>query len=143
MKTEKQLRNKRPVRRAFTLMEIIVVVTIIALLATVIAPRLIDKIGWAKDRTARTNVEAIATAVQLYLAETDGNLTDGFDLNDLLVPAEDGGGPGGPYLDKAEDLYDPWKNVYVIRVPGDVNYDFDIISIGADGQLGTEDDITN
>ena len=142
MKPRKQIRSNRPVRRAFTLIEIIVVVTIIALLAAVIAPRLFGRIDWAKENAARADVESIAAAVKLYLMESNRNLNDGFELRDLMVPAEDGGGLSGPYLEKDEDLYDPWKNAFVIRFPGDVNYDFDIISIGKDGQLGTEDDIT-
>ena len=142
MKPRKQIRNNRPVRRAFTLIEIIVVVTIIALLAAVIAPRLFGRIDWAKENAARADVESIAAAVKLYLMESNRNLNDGFELRDLIIAAEDGGGLNGPYLEKDEDLLDPWKNAFVIRFPGDVNYDFDIISIGKDGQLGTEDDIT-
>ena len=53
------------------------------------------------------------------------------------------GGPQGPYFAKAEDLIDPWGNPYLMRVPGDVNYDFDIYSIGPDLQEGTDDDIVN
>ena len=61
----------------------------------------------------------------------------------LLIPATDGGGPQGPYFNKQDDLLDPWDNPYLIRVPGEVNYDFDIFSVGPDGQEGTEDDIVN
>lgn len=143
MKTKSQIRNNRSNKRAFTLIEIIVVVTIIALLAAVVAPRLMDRIGWAKNKTAATGVKAIATAVQMYVADTGISLNDGFELEQLLLPAEDGGGDQGPYLEKSDDLLDPWKNAFVIKVPGDVNYSFDIISVGEDGQLGTEDDITN
>ena len=137
------MRNNRPVRRAFTLIEIIVVVTIIALLAAVIAPRLFTRIDWAKENAASADVKSIADAVKMYLMDTGKNLNEGFELRDLMIPAADGGGLSGPYLEKDEDLFDPWKNAFVIRFPGDVNYDFDIISIGKDGQLGTEDDITN
>ena len=137
----KQLR--RPVRRAFTLVEIIVVVTIIAVLAALIAPRLFGRLTWAKARAAESEVKAIETAVNLYLNDTGELLSSNFDLDILLVPAEDGGGPMGPYFKKADDLVDPWGNVYVMRVPGDRNYDFDIYSFGADGQEGTEDDIVN
>ena len=133
----------RPVRRAFTLMEIIVVVTIIALLATLIAPRLIGQIGGAKVGVAKSEVRAIGTAVTLYVTETGTTLDDSFDLDVLLLAPDEGGGPQGPYLNKADDLIDPWENLYAIRVPGDVNYDFDVYSIGPDGQAGTDDDISN
>ncbi len=134
---------RRPVRRAFTLVEIIVVVTIIALLATLIAPRLWGRLTWAKNRTAEAEVKAIETAVNMYVNDESITLTDDFDLQILLVPAEEGGGCLGPYFQKADDLLDPWKNDYVIRVPGELNYDFDIVSLGADGIEGTEDDIVN
>lgn len=143
MKTRKQLRSKRPAKRAFTLMEIIVVVTIIALLAAVIAPRLMSQIPKARITTAGSGAKAIATAVQLYLIDTGTLINDGFELDLLLDAAEDGGGSSGPYLDNSDKLLDPWDNAYVIRVPGEKNYDFDIVSLGLDGQFGTEDDITN
>ncbi len=136
-------RRDRQVRRAFTLVEIIVVVTIIAVLAALIAPRLFGRLIWVKAKAAASEVKTIETAVNLYLNDTGEMLNSNFDLDVLLVPAEDGGGPMGPYFNKADALIDPWGNAYVMRVPGDVNYDFDIFSIGADQQEGTEDDIVN
>ena len=135
--------QRRQARRAFTLMEIIVVVTIIALLATLIAPRLIGQIGGAKVGVAKSEVRAIGTAVTMYVTETGTTLDDSFDLEVLLLPPDEGGGPQGPYLNKADDLIDPWENFYAIRVPGEVNYDFDVYSVGPDGQAGTDDDISN
>ncbi len=136
--------HQRPqVRRAFTLMEIIVVVTIIALLATLVAPRLIGQVFRAKVSKAKSEVRAIGTAVTLYVTDTGTALVDSFDLDVLLLPPEEGGGPQGPYLNKADDLIDPWENLYAIRVPGEVNYDFDVYSVGPDGHAGTEDDISN
>ncbi len=133
----------RHARRAFTLVEIIVVVTIIAVLAALIAPRLFGRLTWAKVRTAGAEVKAMETAVNLYLTDTGETLTSNFDLEVLLIPAEDGGGPQGPYFQKADDLLDPWNNPYVVRVPGEVNYDFDIVSWGPDAEEGTDDDIVN
>jgi len=136
-------RVRRQVRRAFTLVEIIVVVTIIAVLAALIAPRLFGRLVWVKAKAAGAEVKAIETAVNLYFNDTGAILNSNFDLDMLLVPAEDGGGPQGPYFSKAEALIDPWGNPYLIRVPGDVNYDFDVFSIGPDLQEGTDDDIVN
>jgi general secretion pathway protein G len=135
--------RRRGARRAFTLVEIIVVVTIIAVLAALIAPRLFGRLTWAKVRTAEAEVKAMETAVNLYLNDTGETLTSNFDLEVLLIAAEDGGGPQGPYFQKAEDLLDPWSKPYVIRVPGEVNYDFDIVSSGPDAEEGTDDDIVN
>lgn len=135
--------QRRPLRRAFTLIEIIVVVTIIALLATLVGPRLIGQVARAKESKAKSEVRAIGTAVTMYVTDTGTTLNDSFDLEVLLLPPDDGGGPQGPYLNKADDLIDPWENLYLVRIPGEVNYDFDVYSIGPDGQSGTEDDISN
>ena len=135
----------RRTRRAFTLIEIIVVVTIIAILAAAIAPRLLGRLQWAKENKAESEVKAIASAVEMFILDSGGNLSDDFDLAILLLQPEEGGGPEGPYFKKkkSEELLDPWESPYVIRFPGTVNYDFDIVSAGPDRRVGTDDDITN
>ena len=134
-------------RRAFTLMEIIVVVTIIALLAGIIVPRMWSRVAGAKQAAAKNEVKLIAAQVITYMMDAGlSQLDDDFDLELLLATPDEGGGSGGPYLQKLDDLIDPWGNRYDIIIPGEVNFDFDIISYGADGQPGGEaeaEDITN
>jgi general secretion pathway protein G len=123
-----------------------VVVTIIALLATLVAPRLLSQVGKAKKSTARAKAATVAEAVNLYLLDMALSApSDNFDLQVLLMRPDDGGGPTGPYLERAEDLLDPWDNPFIIVVPGEVNASFDIVSYGEDGQPGGEgvaEDIT-
>jgi general secretion pathway protein G len=134
-------------RRGFTLLEIIVVVTIIALLAGIVIPRLWARVGTAKTAAAESETKAIAAQVVAFMLDAGlSRPDDDFDLEMLLLAPEDGGGSNGPYLQKADDLLDPWGNRYDIIIPGEVNYDFDVISYGADGQPGGEGenaDITN
>lgn len=136
----------RPAARAFTLLEIIVVVMIIAVLATLVTPRLLSRVGSAKQTAAMAKAATIAKTVNLYLLDTGTSApSDDFDLEILLLSPDEGGGPSGPYLERAEDIIDPWGNQYEIIVPGDVNASFDVLSWGEDGQPGGEgpnEDIT-
>lgn len=124
-------RQFRTVRRAFTLLEIIVVVTIIALLATMVAPKLLQNIWKAKQRVARAEVASIQQQLALYLA--DNGLTKPSEDLELSVLTT---GPEAKL--KPDDLKDPWGRDYILAVPGDSGQDFDIISYGADGQPGGE-----
>ncbi len=130
----------RTYRRGFTLIEIIVVVMIIAVLATLIAPRLMSRVGTAKQTAAKAKAATIAKTINLYVLDMGlSKPSDDFDLEILLRSPEDGGGPQGPYLERADDIIDPWGNPFEVIVPGEVNASFDIISFGEDGEEGGED----
>lgn len=131
-------RHRRPLsRRGFSLLEVIIAVSIIALLATLVVPRLTKFLSGANESKAVAEVNSLANTVKLYMAsETTGRLTDDFQLEQLL----DG---DDPYLNSPEDLVDPWGNNYEIIIPGERNLDFDIICYGADGKPGGDEDIIN
>ena len=128
-------------RRAFTLLEIIVVVMIIAVLATLVAPRLLSRVGTAKQTAAIAKAATIAKCVNLYVLDKGLSApSDDFDLEVLLLPSDNGGGPSGPYLERADDLVDPWGNPFEILLPpGTINASFDIVSWGEDGEPGGEE----
>ncbi len=136
--TESRRRPSRRLRRrAFTLLEIIVVVTIIALLATMVAPRVLKWLGKANVNVAQAEVAKLAETVRLYLLDNNLSRPDTDMELDVLLEGDD------PDLEKDEYLIDPWEHPYELVVPGEVNIDFDIVSLGEDGELGTDDDITN
>lgn len=121
--------------RGFTLLEIIIAVTIVAILAAVIVPRLTGFIGQAKNDRAKADAATLAKQVELYMTKFGvSRLPNGFAL-DVLAEGDD------PMLRNRKQLLDPWNHPFEIRVPGVANVDFDIISVGEDGELGTPDDI--
>ncbi len=119
-------------RRGFSLIEVIVAVTIIAIMAAVAIPRLTRFIGSAKEKRAKSEVAQLAQQVRLYMTDYGmSTVPDDFELI-LLVEGED------PYLESESALEDPWGHPYELRIPGDVNLDFDVVSLGADGQVAGE-----
>ena len=128
----------RRMRRGFTLVEVIVMVTIVAILGGVVATTMLSQGAEGRARAAEIGAARIRTAIQQYLVDA-GQSRPGqdFELNLLLLTAEDGGGRTGPYLNSEDHLQDPWSNFYVLEFPpGTKNFDFDVVSYGEDGQVG-------
>lgn len=114
------------------------VVVILGVLAALIAPRLLGRVGQSKQSVAKANAATLATQVKLFIA--DHGMPESGSSIDILFnrPSNIEEANWGPYVDSPEALKDPWGNLYVLRIPGEVNVDFDIVSYGADGQPGGE-----
>ena len=132
-----EIRNRR---RAFTLVELMLVVTIIGILAALVIPKIAGKSEQARVTAAHADIYGgIKTALDSY--EVD----NGFypkSLQDLLVQPSNARNWHGPYLDKLP--LDPWGSAYVYYYPGKHNPSgYDLLSIGPDQKEGTDDDIGN
>ncbi len=127
--------------RGFTLVELLLVLMILALIGGLVLPRIIGKAEGAKAIAAALQVDRLSMAVESYYLDT-GSTPDSLAL--LVTESGDVRGWNGPYV-RASLLKDPWGRDYEYRYPGE-HGDFDLMSLGADGQLGGEDrnaDINN
>jgi len=130
---------KRRKQSGFTLIEILVVITILAILAGLLVPRVMDRPDQARVVAAKNDVRAIQSAVNLYRLDNGVYPSTEQGLMALVQRPETGNVPRnwkqGGYLDRVPK--DPWGNDYQYLYPG-VHGEVDIFSLGADGQPGGE-----
>lgn len=125
-------------RLAFTLVELMVVIVIIGLLASIVAVNVVPFITKAKVKAAQTQIKTLHKAVKFYKIDT-GQYPDS--LEDLVEqpPGVTGWNKDG-YLDGVADIpLDPWNYPYEYDYPGEYGV-YDIFSLGADGKEGGEDE---
>lgn len=125
----------------FTLIEILLVVIIIGILVSLVAPRLASRSEEARKQAAKADIEGgISLALDLY--EVDNGRYPA-KLEDLNAKPSDAGNWKGPYLKKGLPK-DPWGTPYTYKMPGTHNTaSYDLYSAGPDKQEGNEDDIVN
>lgn len=129
------LQAARTAARGFTLLELLVVMVIIGLLASYVAPRFFDHIGKAEAKTARAQLDALNKALAAYRLDTGHFPSTEQGLKSLVERPGDEAKWSGPYLAKALPP-DPWDHAYVYRRPGDAGRDYELLSLGKDGQPG-------
>ena len=128
----------------FTLLELLVVLVILGLLATLVGPRLFANISKSETKVARAQIAAIETAVENYRVDTGSFPSTEQGLAALEKAPANETKWGGPYLKKALPL-DPWGKAYQYRLPGEKS-EFDIFTLGKDGKAGgtgNDEDVFN
>ena len=129
--------NKRSkFQQGFTLIELLIVMAILAMLAGVVGPTIIGKMGGARVDTAKTQIKNLETSLDAYRLDVGKYPRS---LNALLKNEGNSKLWNGPYIKKSVPQ-DPWKNSYQYRKPGRHSNDYDLYSFGADGKEGGAED---
>jgi general secretion pathway protein G len=114
----------------FTMIELLIVIVILGLLASLVAPKFFSQLSTAERGIAAAQMNAFETALDTYRLDMGTYPSNLEALRKSDKPRWD-----GPYLPKAVPL-DPWGNPYVYVVPGEDSNPYSILSYGADGQVG-------
>ncbi|MEM8782382.1 MAG: type II secretion system protein GspG [Planctomycetota bacterium] len=110
--------------RGFTFIEVMVVVVIIGLLAGAVALKVTSNVAQARQNRAKSDIATIVTAIETYRLNSARLPTNAQGLSVLAI----------------ESTTDPWGRDYQYNVPGPSGKDFEVVSYGADGQPGGEDE---
>ena len=122
----------------FTLVEMLVVITIIGLIMGLVGPRVLNYLAESKVKAAKIQIESLSAAIDLYYLD-NGHYPSPNDGLEALVrkPAGDDGW-NGPYLKTPKAPDDPWGHAYLYKVPGE-HAPYEVASYGPAGPQGADD----
>jgi general secretion pathway protein G len=126
-------RKASPGEAGFTLVELLVVLVILVLIASIIGPRVIGYLGNARSKTATVQIESMTTAADLFRIDVGRYPTEAEGLDALVKQVGTIPGWSGPYLAKGAVPLDPWGKPYVYEIN---DQGVRIKSYGADGKEG-------
>ena len=141
----KKLKRRKRDEGGFTLIEILVVITIIALIMSLVGPRVLNYLAESKVKAAKIQIQSFGSALDLYNLDIGRYPSTNEGLAALVQSPGNISSWNGPYLKGSVVPTDPWGNAYVYRSPGEHGA-YDILSYGSDGQeggTGTAADITS
>jgi len=130
--TERQRAARGDEQAGFTLVEMLVVITIIGLIMGLVGPRVLSYLSESKVKTARIQIQGFSAALDLYYLDSGHYPSASEGLAALVQKPEGSAIWNGPYLKANAVPNDPWGRPYVYRVPGRHGA-YDIVSVGPDG----------
>ena len=119
----------------YTLIEVLVVLTIISLVIGLVGPRVLSYLGESKVKTAKIQIQSFASALDLFYLDAGRYPSSAEGLGALVHPVGGVTVWNGPYLKGGTVPLDPWEKPYVYRSPGQ-HATYDVVSLGSDGQEG-------
>lgn len=138
-------RTKKRTRRAFTLLEVLMVVVIIGVLAAFVVPQFINQGDDAKKKLAAAAVKSgLNGAIDLFRQNMERYPATLAELVNKPENEDEAKKWVGPYVKQTTAMKDPWDNDFIYQAPGEFNSTtYDLSSAGPDRQPNTEDDIRN
>lgn len=135
--------TKAPTRRqaGFTLIEVLIVLAIIGMVASLVGPRVLGYLSDSKAKAARVQIEAFGSALDLFFLDNGRYPTPSEGLQALVKKPANSQSWNGPYLKSGDIPKDPWGNPYLYKIPGKTT-PYIIISTGPEGREGSGN-ITN
>jgi general secretion pathway protein G len=139
----KKKQTNRTRRRAFTLVELLLVLTILAILAGIVLPQMAGRGEQARVAAAKSDIASFKTALGMFEVDNGFFPKGRTGLQDLVAKPNNAQNWRGPYLaDKTTVPLDPWNHAYVYECPGKHSPNtYDLMSMGPDGRIGGDDDI--
>jgi general secretion pathway protein G len=122
-------------QQGFTLVEMLVVITIIGLIMGLIGPRVLNYLSESKVKAAKIQLQSFASALDLFYLDAGRFPSTAEGLTALVQRTPGVATWNGPYLKGGNVPHDPWNNPYLYRSPGERG-PYDIVSYGSDGQEG-------
>jgi general secretion pathway protein G len=132
------INHQSSIRRGFTLIELMVVVVILGILATMVVPKVMSKPEQARRTKAKVDIRSIQTALNMFKADTGRFPTTAEGLQALVTNPGAKGYASDGYLERVPN--DPWGNKYIYISPGVHQKDYDLKSRGKDGEDGGSQD---
>jgi general secretion pathway protein G len=127
--------DARQGERGFTLVEMLVVITIIGLIMGLIGPRVLNYLSESKVKAAKIQMQSFSSALDLFNLDAGRYPSTAEGLAALVRRTPGVEAWNGPYLKGGNVPNDPWSHAYVYRAPGERG-PYDILSYGSDGQEG-------
>jgi len=138
--THPKWRNMKTKNRAFTLIELMVVILILAILAALVVPNVLGRTATAKVSKAKADLSVLASSIDQFQLDVGRYPTTQEGLESLRNPPSGATGWHGPYL-KQDLVNDPWGSPYIYQTPGQNGKDGYLVeSYGADMAPGGDGD---
>ena len=123
----------------YTLLELLIVLAILGLIVSLVAPKVIGYFERSKTKAAEIQIATLMGTLELYRLDTGHYPSSSEGLSALLIKPEQAKNWHGPYLDRTDGIIDPWGRPYLYKPPAE-GAPAVITSYGADGKPGGTDE---